>query len=125
MHRILLRTIVIDVPSEVHDRARDFWTTALHASARRGKVYPEYHVLEGAAVPGTVMVQDVGSTPARIHLDIETDDRVAEVARLTSAGATVVEEHDDWTVLSDPAGLLFCVVPAESEDFAEKATEVG
>ncbi|HJQ42470.1 MAG TPA: VOC family protein [Jatrophihabitantaceae bacterium] len=125
MHRILLRTIVIDVPSNVHDAARDFWTTALAASARRGTVYPEYHVLEQAAVPGTVMVQNVGSAGARVHLDIETDDVEAEVGRLLAAGATEVERHKDWVVLSDPAGLLFCVVPAEAADFAEKATAVG
>jgi catechol 2,3-dioxygenase-like lactoylglutathione lyase family enzyme len=125
MHRILLRTIVIDVPSDVHDRARDFWTTALGATARRGKVYPEYHVLENAAVPGTVMVQDIGTDTARVHLDVETDDVEAEVARLVAAGAAEVERGKDWVVLRDPAGLLFCVVPGDGEDFAEKATVVG
>jgi hypothetical protein len=124
MHRILLRTIVIDVPSDTHDRARDFWTTALAAHARRGTVYPEYHVLEHGATNGTVMVQDIGPSSARIHLDIETDNIDAEVNRLLGAGASEVERHKDWVVLSDPAGLLFCVVPAEAADFAEKATVV-
>jgi len=34
MHRILLRTIVVDAPSDVHDRTRDFWSTALNAQPR-------------------------------------------------------------------------------------------
>ena len=124
MHRILLRTVVIDVPSAAHDRTRDFWATALGATARRGTLYPNYHVLEHAAMPGTVMVQDIGTAPARVHLDIETDDVEAEVARLTSAGASEVQRYDEWVVLRDPAGLLFCVVAAVAPDFAEKAVPV-
>ena len=124
MHRILLRTVVVDVPTAVHDRTRDFWATALAASARRGVNYPEYHVLEHPATPGPVMIQDIGDSPARFHLDIETDDVAAEVTRLLAAGADEVERHDDWVVLRDPAGLLFCVVPADADDFAEKSTAV-
>ena len=29
-----------------------------------------------------------------------------------SAGATKVELVDEWQVMRDPAGLLFCVIPA-------------
>ena len=125
MHRILLRTIVIDSPSATHDAERDFWATALGASPRRGVKYPEYHVLEQAAVPGTVMTQDIGDSPARVHLDIESDDIAAEVDRLVVAGAELVERHEGWTVLRDPAGLLFCVVQGEGEDFDAHAKQVG
>jgi hypothetical protein len=124
MHRILLRTVVVDVPSDVHDRARDFWTTALSAQARRGTNYPEYHVLEHPAALGPVLVQDVGTAGARIHLDIETDDIPAEVERLIAAGAAEVERHNDWVVLRDPAGLLFCVVPGAGEDFVAPSTVI-
>ena len=125
MHRILLRTIVIDSPTATHDAERDFWNTALGASMRRGVKYPEYHVLENAAMPGSVMTQDIGDSPARIHLDIETDDVAAEVERLSAAGAEVVSRNENWTVLRDPAGLLFCVVPGEGDDFAANAKVIG
>ena len=124
MHRIALRTIVIDTPTATHDAERDFWTAALAASSRRGTKHPEYHVLEHAAMPGTVMVQDIGETPARVHLDIESDDVGAEVDRLCGLGADVVERHDDWVVLRDPAGLVFCVVPGEGEGFDRDARPV-
>ena len=123
MHRILLRTIVVDAPSASYDATRDFWATALGAQAHRGVKYPEYHWLEHPASAGPVLVQDIGTAGARFHLDIETDDIAAEVARLVSAGAVEVERHDPWVVLRDPAGLLFCVVPA-GDAFAEAATEV-
>lgn len=48
-----------------------------------------------------------------IHLDFESDDQNAEVERLTSLGATVVETKQGtsltFTVLRDPEGNPFCV----------------
>jgi hypothetical protein len=125
MHRILLRTIVLDFAPEVHDEALAFWEQALCGTARPGSVHPEYHVVEHPAALGPVIVQRLGAGPSRVHLDIESDEPAAEVARLLDAGATLVERHEDWTVLADPAGVLFCVVPAEGDDFAGRATVVG
>ncbi len=59
--------------------------------------------------------QRIGAgTPARVHLDIETDDVAAEVARVVGLGATVLEERDGYTILEDPGGLVFCVVPVQT-----------
>jgi len=59
-------------------------------------------------------------TPPRIHLDIETDDVAAEVARVVRLGATVQEERDDYTILIDPGGLVFCVVPVQTGERFER-----
>ena len=120
-----MRTIVFDFAPGAHDVGRDFWRVALAADIRRGNNYPEYHVLEHPAALGPVLVQQLGEGESRIHLDIETDDCEAEVSRLVAAGATIAQRHAEWTVLRDPAGVLFCVVPADSEDFAEHAHPVG
>jgi len=49
----------------------------------------------------------------RVHVDLATPDRVAEVARLTADGATFVADHREdgfaWTVPADPEGNQFCV----------------
>lgn len=37
-------------------------------------------------------------------------------------GAARVGEHDGCVHLTDPAGLVFCGVPVQSDDFAEHAT---
>jgi len=124
MHRILLRSFVIDVPTDVNERERDFWTSALAARQRPAKVYPEYHVLETGATPNAVAVQDIGSSPARVHFDMESDDVEAEVSRLLGLGAELVERHVEWVVLRDPAGLLFCVTEGEGDDFEAGAREV-
>jgi predicted enzyme related to lactoylglutathione lyase len=48
-----------------------------------------------------------------LHLDLGTDDREAEIERLTKAGATVVETKQGtsvtFTVMRDPEGNPFCV----------------
>src|SRR5438445_13886336 len=110
MHRILLRTFILDVPSESHERTRNFWTTALAGTQRPAKLLPEYQMIENGATPNVMSVQDIGTTAPRIHFDIETDDVEAEVSRLVAAGAELVERRQYWVVLRDPAGLLFCVV---------------
>ena len=50
----------------------------------------------------------------RLHLDLYTDNREEEVKRLLKIGATrhpqEYEPGDDFVVLEDPDGNLFCVV---------------
>jgi hypothetical protein len=49
----------------------------------------------------------------RVHVDLEADDREAEVTRLVALGATRIADHQEWgmvwTVLTDPEGNEFCV----------------
>lgn len=51
---------------------------------------------------------------SRLHLDLYTGNQVAEVERLIKAGARQYpwryRPHDDFVVLEDPDGNLFCVV---------------
>lgn len=70
---------------------------------------------EGSGSPRLGFQQVDAPTPGknRLHLDLETADRPAEVERLVGDGATVVGEHTvpgyRWTVLTDPQGNQFCV----------------
>lgn len=51
----------------------------------------------------------------RVHLDVEADDREAEITRLIGLGATRGETHTmeeysiTWTVLQDPEGNELCI----------------
>jgi hypothetical protein len=81
----------------------------------------QFTVLSGA-VPGLLtVIQAVDDTP-RYHLDIETGDLAAEVARLTAPGAEPVSRWKDACTHA-PGGHLFCVVPVHSdlETFASSA----
>lgn len=109
-HRSHLCTIVVDVPADLHGATAAFWGAAT-GKEQRELSYPEFH---GARLHESLvlLVQRLGDGAPRVHVDIHTDDVPAEIARLEGLGATVVERHDDWTIMSDPAGLPFCVVRA-------------
>jgi predicted enzyme related to lactoylglutathione lyase len=114
MHRSLLSTFLIDVPSDAVDDTVAFWSGALGATPLTTKM-ANYHMLQDAAPPNRIVVQDAGDGEARIHFDIHTDDLEAEVARLEKLGATVVtrewvDHPGSWIVMRDPAGMEFCVV---------------
>jgi catechol 2,3-dioxygenase-like lactoylglutathione lyase family enzyme len=57
---------------------------------------------------------------SRLHLDLYTPDREAEVERLVRIGATRYPwrytPDDDFVVLEDPDGNLFCVVLKEDAE---------
>lgn len=50
----------------------------------------------------------------KVHLDLHTADKEAEVTRLVELGARETGRHQlpgfDWVVLSDPEGNAFCIV---------------
>lgn len=103
--------LVIDAPDEVHDRELSFWQGAMGQTLNQLERHPEYH---GANLHGHdlgLLVQRIGDSQARMHVDIHTDDLEAEVARLEALGAKREFQVHAWWILSDPAGLLFCVVP--------------
>ena len=58
---------------------------------------------------------------SRIHLDIETDDIPAEVARLEKLGATVDKRLERWVVMRAPSGQRFCVVRVQRDGFEKDA----
>ena len=107
--------VVIDIPGDDHDQGLAFWQAAIGQELAQIERHPEYH---GAVLPHqqqvALLVQRLGDGPARVHLDFHTDDIDAEVARLEKLGATREQQVQDWHVMRDPAGLVFCVVPVEA-----------
>lgn len=125
VHRIMLREVVIDAPTDLFPAVRDFWAAALLTGSRLVEDHPEFTALTEPASLPHVGLQDVGADRPRFHLDLETDDVPAEVARLVGLGATEVSRGRSWVVLRDPAGLLLCVLPPESDEFAARSREVS
>lgn len=116
MHRATLGAISIDAPSSHIDRSATFWSAALATTWRVGTQHPEFRPLERRFGGLDAFLQDIGTTPPRVHLDVHTDDVEAEVARLVGLGATEIARHGGWVVLSDPAGMAFCVCPVAADD---------
>lgn len=119
MHHSRLSTIVIDCQVDELAPAADFWSQALGrpiASVDQdgdGK----YAELQTAADEPIILLQKVDHS-SRVHLDIETDDLDAEVARLERLGARrIAFVRGRWWVLEAPSGHRFCVVRQQREPF--------
>jgi catechol 2,3-dioxygenase-like lactoylglutathione lyase family enzyme len=110
MHRSRLAGFIIDCEGPDLDAAARFWSGALGLApaAREGDRYQE---LDASARDLYLEVQRV-EHPSRVHLDIQTDDLDAEVARLEALGARRVAFVQRWWVMLAPTGQRFCVVRA-------------
>ena len=123
VHRSRLTSALFDVPDDKFQAESAFWCGALGVAPAVSDD-PDYIELDPLVGDLRLMVQRTrGHTPARVHLDIETDNVEAEVARLERLGATRVETVKSWWIMRDPAGLPFCVVRVQSpEAFEAHAT---
>ncbi|HUN92053.1 MAG TPA: VOC family protein [Burkholderiaceae bacterium] len=123
MHRSQLSGFIIDCRSADLGAAASFWGSALGMDVRPlpGAEGLRYMRLAGGGHGLHVEVQLVDHD-SRVHLDIETDDVEAEVARLEALGARRVARHGAWWVMEAPTGQRFCVVPQDSPHFDERAT---
>ena len=122
MHRSRLGGLIIDCQTDDLNEAESFWTKALgyesgHSSDPADEGYVQ---LKTAADEPHIELQQVNH-PSRVHIDIETDDVEAEVARLEKLGAKKIEKVRTWWIMEAPTGHRFCVVVAERRDFDEKA----
>jgi predicted enzyme related to lactoylglutathione lyase len=117
MHHSKLCNLEIDTPADRFDAAVSFWSQALGLAAGPPEAPDGRYVpLRGRAGRLTLEVQRVNE-PSGVHMDIETDDVDAEVARLEGLGARRVRQVKTWWVMEAPTGHRFCVVRPQSPDF--------
>ncbi len=121
MHYSRLCALLIDCQVSDVDAAAGFWAEALgrpvdlaHPGSR-----DNYRMLETPADEPIVQIQRV-EHESRVHLDIETDDIPAEVARLEKLGAKIVNQLERWTVMQAPTGQRFCVVRVQRPGVSEE-----
>ncbi|MGN6474776.1 MAG: VOC family protein [Mycobacteriales bacterium] len=117
-HRSRLYSAYVDVPQRDFDNTVAFYGELLGRAPVLDPEEPEY-ASYGDPKPTSgieLYVQAIGEGRPRVHLDIETDDIEAEVARLKALGATEVERIHTWVVLNDPVGTVFCVIRVQDAD---------
>jgi Glyoxalase-like domain len=122
MHHSRLCAVLIDCKTADVDEAANFWGRALgravdftHQGSRGN-----YLMLETPPDEPIVQIQRVDHE-SRVHIDIETDDIPAEVARMESLGARVVDRLERWVVMQAPTGQRFCVVRVQRPGFPKNA----
>jgi hypothetical protein len=124
MHCSRINGFLIDCNVDDILAAAQFWAEALgrpidpeHPGTRGN-----YVMLETPPNEISVQIQRVDHE-SRIHLDIETDDIPAEVARLEKLGAIVDTRKERWVVMRAPSGQRFCVVRVQRDGFPEGAVK--
>ena len=122
MHRSRLCALLIDCRTADIDAAARFWAEALGRPVDPGHpgTRGNYRMLETPADEPIVQLQRV-EHESRVHIDIETDDIPAEVARLQALGARVVNRLERWVVMQAPSGQRFCVVRVQRPGFPKNA----
>ena len=95
--------------SAVLDEPVDEGASPFFATIGMGRLRPQWFFL---AVPEGKRAKN------RMHVDLTTADREAEITRLLALGATRGADCDDWgqiwTVLTDPEGNEFCLATRTS-----------
>jgi predicted enzyme related to lactoylglutathione lyase len=120
-HRSRPAILLLDLPPEDHGADLAFWSGATGRAAKHTGSAPQWASLGSFAGGFHVEVQRTGEgTPPRWHVDIETDDVDAEVARLEALGARRSADMGRFWQMTDPAGLVFCVVGVQTGEEFER-----
>ena len=122
-HRSRINGILIDCNVDDIDAAAHFWAETLGRPIDRDDpgTRGDYVMLETPADEISVQIQRVDHE-SRVHIDIETDDIPAEVARLEKLGAVVDNRMERWVVMRAPSGQRFCVVRVQRPGWPQGAT---
>ena len=126
MHKSRFAGLIIDCKTDDNDAAAEFWGQALGVPVKTQQESDSslYRTLQVADGEPYLEVQTVDHE-SRVHIDIESDDIEAEVARLEALGAKRIADIRSWVVQEAPTGQRFCVVPVARGGFDEKANEWG
>jgi len=122
MHQSRLCALLIDCRTSDLDEAAGFWAQALGrpVDPQHPGTRGSYRMLATPPDEPLVQIQRVDHE-SRVHIDIETDDIAAEVARLEKLGARVSDRLERWVVMQAPTGQRFCVVQVQRPGFPKNA----
>ena len=118
MHHSRLCAVLIDCRTSDVEEAARFWAEVLGRA-----VDPEHPGSRGnyrmLATPQDEVIVEIQRVDheSRVHIDVETDNIPAEVARLEKLGASVVKRLERWVVMQAPTGQRFCVVRVQRPGF--------
>ena len=110
-HRSRLGTLVIDCRGDDLAEAMRFWSAALGSAVRLDPDDPRYAAIDRPDDEPQLLLQAVEHS-SRVHLDLETDDREAEGARLEAPRRARSSSaiRKGWIIMEAPTGHRFCLV---------------
>jgi predicted enzyme related to lactoylglutathione lyase len=124
MHHSRINGLLIDCKTDDIDAAAEFWAVALGrpVDTKHPGTRGNYRMLETPPDELSVQIQRVDHE-SRVHIDIETDDIAAEVARLEELGAKVDERKERWVIMRAPTGQRFCIVRVQRPNWPKNANQ--
>ncbi len=122
VRRTRVYQVCLDLPGSRFDDEAQVWADRVEGRLEVLGRRPEFAWVRtpDGPQPLTLLVQRLDRADGALsaHLDVGTSDRDAEVRRHVALGADVTTDEEFWTVLSDPAGLAYCITdrdPATGE----------
>jgi hypothetical protein len=114
--------VCLDIPPGQYAAEFDFWTAVTGWSRRDPEPGSEFgRLTPGADQPLQLLLQrlDDEQDAVTAHFDWSASDHEAEVAAHVAAGAEVQGVFESWTVLRDPAGMIYCITRRKPGDRPE------
>lgn len=113
-HPCTVDQICLDVPASRFDDEVAFWSTLTGWPPEQAVLQEFTRLTRPAGSPMRLLLQRLGPDDAaestRAHLDLSAGDHVEALAAHHGAqGAEVLGVHRFWTVMRDPAGLVYCL----------------
>ena len=106
-------TLCLDVPPDEFDREVAFWAALTGQDSHPAPVPGYAYLTRAAGWPIRLLLQRRDAAApgdrTRAHVDFGCTDAGAQ-ARHVALGARVTEAQQYWTVLTDPAGRVYCLV---------------
>ncbi len=102
--------LCLDIPAGRYDEECDFWA-ALTGWERLDVAESEFDRLaRPSAIPYAFLLQRLDDEQPAVgaHLDLACEDRDAVIRVHEAYGAVVVRRTPGWTVMRDPAGMVYC-----------------
>jgi len=115
MHRSRLSALLIDTPNSQAAVSAAFWSAALGVPVHSPPGEPQFNTLSNSVPDLVTAAEQSIDGEARYHVDIETNDVSAEVARLIKLGAVEGASWQGCHTLRVPGGHLLCVIPIHSD----------
>jgi hypothetical protein len=107
--RCVVDQICLDIPSARFEEEGAFWSQL--TGWPRSQDSAEFDRLARPShIPYAFLLQRLDDDPPAVtaHLDLACEDREAVTARHEAQGAEVVRRTPGWTVMRDPAGMVYC-----------------
>jgi hypothetical protein len=104
--------VCLDISPSRFDEELDFWHRLTGWQRREPAPGSEFGRLTPPGdLPLQLLVQrlDDEQDAVTAHLDWVATDHEAELAAHVAAGAQLLSRHEEWTVLRDPVGMVYCV----------------